>query len=110
MTVSEEQGSRMVCGGVPLVSSLASPDTVPAMSEPTFGHKIEDGAHSFSFPLLFVVITKKRIKLPHVSNAHCPYSSALYSSDPDIKSAVLFLHKQASNLTLCALPAAFLKH
>ncbi|KAH9410305.1 hypothetical protein TYRP_010063, partial [Tyrophagus putrescentiae] len=52
---------------------------------------------------LFVVITKKRIKLPHVSNAHCPHSSALYSSNSDITFAALFLHKQASSFTFCAL-------
>ncbi|KAH9393314.1 hypothetical protein TYRP_022004 [Tyrophagus putrescentiae] len=45
-----------------------------------------------------VFITKKRIKLLYVSNAHCPLSSALYSST--------LLHKQASSLTLCALLAA----
>ncbi|KAH9398216.1 hypothetical protein TYRP_019225 [Tyrophagus putrescentiae] len=59
---------------------------------------------------LLVVITKKRIKLPHVSNAHCPHSSALYSRNPDIASAVLFLHKHASSFTLCALLAAYLQH
>ncbi len=43
----------------------------------------------FSDSRLLVVITKKRIELPHVSNAHRTHSSALYSSNPDITSAAL---------------------